>query len=236
MDLEFTIKKQVCKRNDEETVVNLSNNYLELSFDFKSDDWQGLTKFALFHAKDETYRVPLHEDKVVVPFDVLTEERFSFMVYGVNDDELRITTNQNVIYLLNSGYTKDVVDDITEDDITIVEQIYVDMDKKANTSDLSDVALSGAYTDLLNIPETFPPESHEHSKADITDFNHTHELTDITDFTNYMLDYTSGLLTRVNIDCDTNFVKTGDTISIRAFHLNNGVPKPNQVIEFYKEE
>ena len=38
------------------------------------------------------------------------------------------------------------------------------------------------YGDLDNIPLTFAPTSHTHSKTDVTDFAHTHGKSDITDF------------------------------------------------------
>lgn len=38
------------------------------------------------------------------------------------------------------------------------------------------------YGDLDNIPTTFTPASHTHSKTDVTDFTHTHSKTDVTDF------------------------------------------------------
>ena len=38
------------------------------------------------------------------------------------------------------------------------------------------------WSDLTNIPSTFPPSSHTHTKSEITDFAHTHTISDITDF------------------------------------------------------
>jgi hypothetical protein len=38
------------------------------------------------------------------------------------------------------------------------------------------------YGNLDNIPSTFTPASHTHSKTDVTDFAHTHAKTDVTDF------------------------------------------------------
>lgn len=37
------------------------------------------------------------------------------------------------------------------------------------------------WSSVLNKPTTFPPSSHTHVKADITDFAHTHVMADITD-------------------------------------------------------
>lgn len=40
---------------------------------------------------------------------------------------------------------------------------------KANTSDLSDVAFSGSYNDLEDIPSTFPPTTHSHTASEVSD-------------------------------------------------------------------
>lgn len=70
-----------------------------------------------------------------------------------------------------------------------------------NVGDLDDVNTSGAvdrdvliynsttadwepsrvdYTELTNVPATFPPASHTHTKADITDFAHNHPISEVT--------------------------------------------------------
>lgn len=47
---------------------------------------------------------------------------------------------------------------------------HQDISGKANKSDLATVATSGSYKDLKNIPTSFAPSSHKHSKSEITDF------------------------------------------------------------------
>ena len=48
------------------------------------------------------------------------------------------------------------------------------------------------YSDLDNIPLTFPPSSHSHGKTDITDFSHSHSKTDISDFAHTSSHISSG--------------------------------------------
>ena len=43
--------------------------------------------------------------------------------------------------------------------------------------------ITRSYNDLTDVPSTFPPSAHTHTKSDITDFTHTHTKSDITDFT-----------------------------------------------------
>ena len=45
----------------------------------------------------------------------------------------------------------------------------IDISGKANINDLSDVAFSGSYEDLEDVPQSFPPSTHTHNATDITD-------------------------------------------------------------------
>jgi len=49
--------------------------------------------------------------------------------------------------------------------------IYTELDKKADTSSLKAVATSGAYSDLIGIPNEFTPASHNQASSTITDTN-----------------------------------------------------------------
>lgn len=55
--------------------------------------------------------------------------------------------------------------DINLDDITRVR-----WDNVIDKPDFADVATSGSYNDLEDVPTTFPPEAHTHTKSEITDF------------------------------------------------------------------
>ena len=131
MDLEFTINEQTCRLDDKrQQVVNLSENYLVLSFTF-SEDWESTGKFVLYPMEDGTVlRQGINNDKTVVPADVLTGDKFYFTVYGINNNE-RITTNLVKVNLLKSGYTDDAVTP-GEDELTpsVVEEIYIALEEK----------------------------------------------------------------------------------------------------------
>ena len=47
MDLCFDVSNQVVTRNDKSKIVNWSDDYLRLVFDFKSSDWSDCSKFIL---------------------------------------------------------------------------------------------------------------------------------------------------------------------------------------------
>ena len=142
MDLEFTVTNQVIERMDKGRPANLSQEYLELCFTF-STDWVGLAKFALFKTSEGTLRTALSQDKVLVPASVLSGKKFLFSVYGVDGDDLRITTNLVRVNLLESGFTHDTINDDSDlEDPTTVEEIYIEINKKADITTLT----NGYYT------------------------------------------------------------------------------------------
>jgi len=52
--------------------------------------------------------------------------------------------------------------------ISDVTSLQGALNLKADSSSLATVATSGSYTDLSNVPSTFPPSSHTHPQSDIT--------------------------------------------------------------------
>jgi len=74
--------------------------------------------------------------------------------------------------------------------ISNVTNLQTTLNNKANTSDLSSVALSNSYNDLDDVPSTFTPSSHSHAISDVTNLQttldgkasstHTHTISDVT--------------------------------------------------------
>ena len=126
MELEFNITNQSLKRIDNSQPADLSNEYLTCKFNFKSDDWSGFGKFAIFRVGEMSYRELIIEDECVVPFDVLKHNKFLLTVYGVKDD-IRITTNYLWVHLNASAFVTDYDEssyfnpDMTEELLELVE-------------------------------------------------------------------------------------------------------------------
>lgn len=247
MSLNFKIQNQQLKQIGETKPANLSQEYLELDIDFKTDDWNGLTKFGLFtDTNGLKYRVALTDDKVIVPNAVLQYNKFTFSIYGVKDD-VRVTTNQLTIYLKDSGYVRDVENDIPDDDPTIVEEIYEALDGKASLvhthakSDITDFSHTHTKADVTDF-------SHTHFKSEINDFNHTHIKSEITDFAHNHDDryYTESevdaivenlkneLNNRVVLKGDKPIIQTGDTMDFTAYAVQEGMPVLNKKVHFYE--
>ena len=158
MDLEFTINEQICRIVDKrQQVVDLSENYLVLSFTF-SEDWANTGKFVLYPMPDGTVlRQGISNNKTVVPADVLTGDKFYFTVYGINNNE-RITTNLVKVNLLKSGFTDDAITP-GEDQVTpsVVEEIYLALDgkvEKETGKTLSSNDFTNQYKGLLDNSKT----------------------------------------------------------------------------------
>ena len=220
MDFCFDVTNQTVERSDKNTIVNWSDDYLQLCFDFKTDDWSDCTKFILIFDGEDVYRFALTDDKFVVPEELLTGVKFLFSIYGVNNT-YRITTPKILLRLREAGYSSTVkeldVDEFTHD---VVEEVYIAIDGKADLE-------------------------HTHSKSDISDFEHTHTKSDISDFAHNHDEryYTEtevdaiiyGLNNKILLDT-TEIIQTGDTIDIRAFVMENGIPKQGKVVNFYINE
>ena len=83
-------------------------------------------------------------------------------------------------------------------------------------------------------------------KSEVTDFAHTHVKSEITDFAHNHDDryYTKtevdsliyGLNNKLKLNVDKNIIQTGDTIDLRAFVMEDGMPQQGKVVNFYINE
>lgn len=151
MDLNFEINNQILTRTDENILlVNKSRNYIQCNFSFQTSEWNGLNKFVIFKNEEgKAYEYWLGnscECNCIIPSPVLSGDFFLISIYGGD----RITTDEKRVVLIRSGYTSDISSITDEKDIFI--QILEMIEGKADESELSVVAKTGKYTDLLNLP------------------------------------------------------------------------------------
>ena len=195
MDLNFEVKNQIIKRTDKNVIVNKSHNYLFANICFKSSEWEGVDKYAIFKdGWDNSYHIHLGiEDEfyLPIPTDVLIGVSFRLTVYG---GEL-ITTNEVKVILIPSGFTlkyktppgyknRNVFIEIFEKlsskiDNIVLEENHINCYIEGRlvcsiplmtVDEVSDVAISGDYNDLINIPTEFSPSPHYHNTGEITNF------------------------------------------------------------------
>lgn len=113
MVVEFDVYNQkMIPLKEKPYIVNKSRNYLQLKFNFKTEDWNGLNKFIIFRVKNKHYLEELGRgDEVVitVPNYTIKNNFLIFTVYGQSyEDDFRITTKERVVILKKSGYTKNI--------------------------------------------------------------------------------------------------------------------------------
>lgn len=130
--LNFEVNNQIITRLDDNILVNKSKNYVNCIFEFKTQEWQEIAKFALF--KDDwgnTYRTHLPAGctcECEIPHDALKGTNFRISLYGGD----LVTTNELRVLLIPSGYTTRISDaSVEEKDIfvQIFEELQTKIDK-----------------------------------------------------------------------------------------------------------
>lgn len=159
MELEFRICNQSLKRTDSEKPADLSNEYLTCKFNFLSDDWDAMGKFAIFRCGDKTYREAIIEDECIVPFDALKSDKFILTLYGVNED-VRITTNYLWVTLKRSAFV-DKYDESSYFNPDMTEELFDAVEQKLYTSRFIET-IGNINDEISSLTE---------NKVDKTDYN-----------------------------------------------------------------
>lgn len=128
--LHFVVNNQIIARTDTFVPVRNSRNYLYAEFEFKTEDWAGKSKTALFHSGDgEPVPILLGDtDTCLIPAEALAGTSFTVSVIAGNV----ITANAVTVKLYESGYRQG---DIPEPPQSLYEQImhYFDETKATTT-------------------------------------------------------------------------------------------------------
>lgn len=131
--LEFNIRNQEISRIDNFSPAEKSVGYLVAKFNFKTDDWNGASKIAVFKnlKTKEEYDRKLEEDACIVPSEALSEKgQFEVSVYGLKDGQ-KITSNVatcNLNRTLSGG-------SMTEDDsLNAAEKLLLEAQNKLDKS------------------------------------------------------------------------------------------------------
>lgn len=198
MELFFEVNNQKMERMDVEDPVNSSQEYLKLSFDFKTDDWDDTTKFIFFRVHHINYSYPLTDNSIIVPSVFVNGKHLDFGVYGVGGEDYRITTNSLRIKFRESEFwslsdaplsVTELIEKLFEEkaDLVYVDTELADKVDKVDGKELS----SNDFTDeYLNLIETHQENINDLSvnKVDKVDGK---ELSS-NDFTNYYKNFLDG--------------------------------------------
>lgn len=101
MKITFNVVNQRICRTDDNKIVADSKNYLYAQFFFKTDDWDDITKTAVFEKGGKPYFVILDEDDTCkVPWEVIKPGKVFVSVFGGD----LITTHTVELHISVSGY------------------------------------------------------------------------------------------------------------------------------------
>ena len=218
MNLEYEVKNQTCKRTDSNYAVDDSQEYLEIEFDFKTNDWTNCNKFIFFRCKGVNYPYGISNDKIIVPAIFLKNKELIFGVYGVNND-VRITTNINRVSLGKSYYDSETAEiDDTVYTETVVEEIFEELNRKSN------IGHTHTKSEITDFPTTMPPSTHDHDDRYYTEA----EVNELIEQAKQIL------INRIGLTAEESIVQTDESVNLVCFIMSHGVPLPNQRVDFYE--
>lgn len=141
--LKFSISNQSIFRTDNLRVVAKSKSYLHAEFSFLSDDWEGLTKTAIFDS-GKPYTAVLEDNACLVPWEALAEP--GLMMVSVFGGDL-ITTDKASVRVHESGYKEGETPEpptpsAYEQFVSLVEEIGDKASKSAGQAEQSAVSAS----------------------------------------------------------------------------------------------
>jgi hypothetical protein len=130
----FTVRNQHIQRTDRFYPVKKSKNYLYASFDFKTSDWDGKIKSAIFAGSGiEPIIVILEDDKCLVPWEVLECDSFTVSVFAGD----LITADTAYIKMWDTGYEEGKTPE--EPTPTVYQQL---MEKVEEVKEVCETAIS----------------------------------------------------------------------------------------------
>ena len=101
--IDFYVRNQKLSKNGPK-IVSDSVNYVDFSFTFKTDDWDGADKWIILRKGDEIYRVNLINDSVPKEAGLnLPEGIWHVSLFGEKAEGSRITTNSVTIEVEKSS-------------------------------------------------------------------------------------------------------------------------------------
>lgn len=163
MKLMFNVCHQMCVRQDMQTAVADSTNYLMAKFTFETEDWNNTTKTAVFKNGPLVKNVILDaNNECAVPAEVIDASYLYVSVFGVKDPGYRITTNFAMVQIDKSGYLEgDGAGEITPSQ---VEQLEGAIAEKTSPNDFKTIngqnivgsgnlIIEGSGTEVVANPE-----------------------------------------------------------------------------------
>jgi hypothetical protein len=178
---EFNVNQQQLNLVEKPFLVNLSNNYLQLKFNFQDEDWEDLTKYVQFQSCKGNYLFELENDTVVVKDYCIPNKRCIFTLYGENvDTETRITCEQQQLLLKESNYntkSTSLIPDYSPDLLIVLSNRVSTLEYN-----LSEDYYTKAEVDELIVGDTYTKSEIDGLLVLKSDVGHTHTSDEISDW------------------------------------------------------
>ena len=119
MEIRFNVSHQkLTKETTNDYFVAGSKNYLIATFNFKTSEWVNPV-FALFTYNGKTYQQTLgldglKDNQCYIPAEVIKSPSFEVSIYCGD----LITTNAETVFIKQSGYTSNIINNPAEDTST----------------------------------------------------------------------------------------------------------------------
>lgn len=121
MELEIHVRHDTLSFPPSESWKTGNKNYYECRFFFRTEDWVGLHKFAVFMAGDNTYTVEILEDSCMIPSELLINPCvIKLGIFGTitsETDSMRISTNFKNLTIKEGAYREGITPDVPAPDI-----------------------------------------------------------------------------------------------------------------------
>lgn len=138
MKLMFNVCHQTCMRQDVQNAVADSVNYLTAKFTFETEDWNATTKTAVFKNGPLIKNIILDaNNECIVPAEVIDANYLYVSVFGVKNDNYRITTNFAMVQIDKSGFVEG--DGAAELTPSLVEQLEAAIAEKTGPNDFKTI-------------------------------------------------------------------------------------------------
>lgn len=146
--LNFTVRNQRLS-GGRTRLVSDTIDYIEAKFDFKTEDWKGVSKWAHFSKDDVTYDVNLVKDKITRDMHLnLDTGTWEVKLHGTDPDgTMRITTDKAYVYVDSYGSIEEG-SPLPEVPLSAAEQIdaksQLAIERATNAEAVSESALATA--------------------------------------------------------------------------------------------
>ena len=184
---EFNVNHQELVLVEKPVLVNLSNNYLQLKFNFQDTDWDNLTKYVQFHSCKGNYLFELEDDSIVVKDFCIPNKRCIFTLYGEDvETETRITCEQQQLLLKESNYSTEstsLIPDYSPDLLVVLSNRVSTLEYN-----LSEDYYTKAEVDELIVGDTYTKSEIDGLLVLKSDVDHKHTVADLSDWKQGFLD------------------------------------------------